>query len=151
MERIAWFSPLPPVRSGIASYSSDLLLGLASEYEIDLFVDGLPIAPELVRERRQLFDAHDFIWKNRARPYNLIVYQLGNATCHDYMWAYMVRYPGLVVLHDGQLHHARARMLLQQRIPKRNEYRQEFWFNHPDANPDLAELGAGGLLGSLAG
>src|SRR4029453_8929791 len=23
------------------------------------------------------------------------------------------------------------------------------WFNHPDANPDLAELGAVGLLGSL--
>jgi glycosyl transferase family 1 len=65
------------------------------------------------------------------------------------MWAYLTRFPGLVVLHDGQLHHARGRMLLQQRHPRRDDYRQEFWFNHPDANPDLAELGAVGLLGSL--
>ena len=65
------------------------------------------------------------------------------------MWAYLVRYPGLVVLHDGQLHHARGRMLLQRWQPRRDDYRREFWFNHPDANPDLAELGAVGLLGSL--
>ena len=83
--------------------------------------------------------AHDFIWKNRARPYDLIVYQLGNAPCHDYMWAYLVRYPGLVVLHDGQLHHARGRMLLQRRQqPRREDYRREFRFNHPDANPDCS-------------
>ena len=119
------------------------------EYDIDLFVDGPPAAFESPHERFQLFDAHDFIWKNRARPYDLIVYQLGNATCHDYMWAYLVRYPGLVVLHDGQLHHARGRMLLQRWQPRRDDYRREFRFNHPDANPDLAELGAVGLLGSL--
>jgi glycosyltransferase involved in cell wall biosynthesis len=65
------------------------------------------------------------------------------------MWSYLTRYPGLVVLHDGQLHHARGRMLLQPWTPKQDEYRREFWFNHPDANPDLAQLGAVGLLGSL--
>jgi glycosyltransferase involved in cell wall biosynthesis len=149
MPRLAWFTPLPPVRSGIARYCSDLLPGLAAEYSIDLFVDGPPAMFESPHERIHLFDAHDFIWKNRASPYELIVYQLGNAPCHDYMWAYLVRYPGLVVLHDGQLHHARGRMLLQRRQPRREDYRREFRFNHPDANPDLAELGAVGLLGSL--
>ena len=123
--------------------------GSRAEYDIDLFVDGPPATFESPHERLQLFDAHDFIWKNRARPYDLIVYQLGNAPCHDYMWAYLVRYPGLVVLHDGQLHHARGRMLLQRWQPRRDDYRREFRFNHPDANPDLAELGAVGLLGSL--
>ena len=44
-------------------------------------------------------------------PYDLIVYQLGNDSCHDYMWPYLVRHPGLVVLHDGQTHQARARTL----------------------------------------
>ena len=149
MPRLAWFSPLPPVRSGIARYSSDLLPRLAGEYDIDLFVDGPSVTYETPVERIRLFDAHDFIWKNRTRPYDLIVYQLGNATCHDYMWAYLVRYPGLVVLHDGQLHHARGRMLLQRWQPRRDDYRREFRFNHPDANPDIAEFGAGGLLGSL--
>jgi glycosyltransferase involved in cell wall biosynthesis len=150
MPRLAWFSPLSPVRSGIARYCGDLLPGLAAaEYDIDLFVDGPPVMFESPHERVQLFDAHDFIWKNLARPYDLFVYQLGNAKCHDYMWAYMVRYPGLIVLHDGQLHHARGRMLLQRRQPRRDDYRREFRFNHPDANPAVAELGAVGLLGSL--
>jgi glycosyltransferase involved in cell wall biosynthesis len=149
MPRLAWFSPLPPIKSGISQYNSELLPALTSALAIDLFVDGRPeqfVSPD---PRVRLFDAYDFIWKNRRRPYDLIVYQLGNAACHDYMWAYLVRYPGLVVLHDGQLHHARGRMLLQQRHPRRDDYRREFWFNHPDASPDLAELGAVGLLGSL--
>ena len=30
-----------------------------------------------------------------------------------------------------------------------DHYRQEFWFNHPDADRDLAELGAVGLMTSL--
>jgi glycosyltransferase involved in cell wall biosynthesis len=149
MPRLAWFTPLPPTRSGIAQYNRELLHAIADAHDIDLFVDGLPehfVSPDT---RVRLFSAYDFIWKNCERPYDLIVYQLGNAPCHDYMWAYLTRFPGLVVLHDGQLHHARGRMLLQQRHPRRADYRREFWFNHPDANPDLAELGAVGLLGSL--
>jgi glycosyltransferase involved in cell wall biosynthesis len=94
-----------------------------------------------------VFDAHDFVWRNRRRPYDLTVFQMGNAPCHDYMWAYLVRYPGLVVLHDGQLHHARARLLLQNKRP--DDYRREFRYNHPDVPPDVAELGVAGLLGSL--
>ena len=149
MPRLAWFTPLPPTKSGIAQYNRELLPSLAAEHDIDLFVDGPPrqfVSPDA---RVRLFDAHDFVWKHRREPYDLVVYQLGNAPCHDYIWAYLTRFPGLVVLHDGQLHHARGRMLLQQWPPRPDDYRREFWFNHPDANPDLAELGAVGLLGSL--
>lgn len=149
MPRLAWFSPLPPARSGIAQYNAELLPALASAHQIDLFVDGQPERFNAPVEGMGVCSAHDFIWKHREHPYDLIVYQLGNATCHDYMWAYLTRFPGLVVLHDGQLHHSRARMLLQQWRPRLDDYRREFWFNHPDANPDLAELGAVGLLGSL--
>ena len=149
MPRLAWFSPLPPVKSGISQYNRELLPFVSDSYAVDAFVDGPLERFVSPGARVRLFSAHDFIWKNLAHPYDLVVYQLGNAPCHDYMWAYAVRYPGLVVLHDGQLHHARARMLLQQRHPRREDYRREFRFNHPDAHPDLAELGAVGLLGSL--
>jgi glycosyltransferase involved in cell wall biosynthesis len=144
MPRLSWFTPLPPVKSGIAQYSCELLPALSSLYQIDVFVDRPSISPD---ERIRVFDAHDFLWKHRNDPYDLCVYQMGNAPCHDYMWAYLVRYPGLVVLHDGQLHHARARQLLQQK--RYDDYRSEFRFNHPDADPDLAELGVEGLLGSM--
>ena len=145
--RVAWFSPLPPIRSGISRYSAELLPAISSTHQVDLFVDGPPAAFVSPDPQIRLFDALDFVWMNRRRAYDLIVYQLGNAPCHDYMWAYLVRYPGLVVLHDAQLHHARGRALLQQK--RYDDYRREFWFNHPDAAVDLAELGAAGLLGSL--
>jgi len=147
MPRLAWFGPLPPVKSGIAQYTRELLPALSSSHQIDLFVDGDPRRFASPDTRARVFDAHDFVWKNVREPYDLVVYQMGNAPCHDYMWAYLVRYPGLVVLHDGQLHHARARQLLQQK--RYDDYRGEFRFNHPDAKPDVAELGADGLLGSL--
>jgi glycosyltransferase involved in cell wall biosynthesis len=130
--RVAWFSPLPPVRSGIAAYSAELLPLLRETFVIDEY-------PER--------HAHDFVWRHRRAPYDLVVYQLGNATCHDYMWAYLARYPGLVVLHDAKLHHARARQLLQQ--GRTDDYRREFFYDHPDAPPDVAEYAVAGLSGSI--
>lgn len=148
MNRLAWFTPFPPVKSGIARYNAELLPLLRASFEIEAFVDGPPdavVPPHGIRA----FNAFDFSWKHSQRPYDLVVYQLGNAPCHDYMWAYLTRYPGLVVMHDGQLHHARGRMLLERRHPRKDAYRSELRFNHPEAPPDIAELGIAGLLGSL--
>ena len=102
MKRLAWFTPLPPERSGIATYSVEVLDSLAEIYDIDIVVDSSPL--QLKEESGRRISAHDFLSRPQKAPYDLIVYQLGNATCHDYIWHYMFRYPGLVVLHDGQLH-----------------------------------------------
>jgi glycosyltransferase involved in cell wall biosynthesis len=77
------------------------------------------------------------------------VFQVGNADCHDYMWGYLFRYPGLVVLHDAQLHQARALYLTKRWRPRRADYLAEFRANHPQAPPDVGELVAAGLGGSL--
>ena len=130
--RIAWFSPLPPARSGIASYSADLVPRLAPAHAIDCFSDA---------------NARDFVWTARRDPYDLVVYQLGNAPCHDYMWAYLAAFPGLVVLHDARLHQARARDLLQQE--RFDDYRREFWYDHPEAPRDVVEYAVAGLGGPI--
>ena len=130
--RVAWFSPLPPVRSGIAAYSADVLPHLTARSSVDCFAES---------------NAHDFVWKAQRRPYDLVVYQLGNAPCHDYMWAYLAAYPGLVVLHDARLHHARARSLLHQQ--RFDDYRREFAYDHPDATPGFTEYAVEGLGGSI--
>jgi glycosyltransferase involved in cell wall biosynthesis len=131
--RVAWFSPLPPVRSGISSYSAEVLPLLES--------------PSVAIDRYPESAAHDFVWQMRRRPYDLVVYQLGNAPCHDYMWAYLARYPGLVVLHDARLHHARARRLLQSE--RFDDYCREFAYDHPDARPAFAEYAIAGLGASI--
>jgi glycosyltransferase involved in cell wall biosynthesis len=124
--RFAWFSPLPPTRSGIAAYSAELLPLLSARgVTLDVFTAA---------------NAHEFVWQHRRRPYALTIYQLGNAECHDYMWAYLFRYPGLVVLHDAQLHQARALFLTRRWQPRRADYIAEVHANHPEAPADLPYL-----------
>lgn len=98
--RIAYFSPLPPARSGIADYSAELLPPLAERAHIALFVDnpmqgeklGLPIdASERFPERRWEFD--------------LALYHMGNSDHHATIYRMLRAYPGVVVLHDLFLHH----------------------------------------------
>jgi hypothetical protein len=130
--RIAWFSPLPPTRSGISAYSAEVLPPLQSAFVVDPY-------PEHA--------AHDFVWRARRQPYDLVVYHLGNAACHDYMWGYLARYPGLVVLHDARLHHARARGLLDRE--RFDEYRDEFRYDHPDVNAEVTQYAVEGLGGPI--
>jgi glycosyltransferase involved in cell wall biosynthesis len=130
--RVAWFSPLPPVRSGVADANAELLPLLEGDFAIDRYDEPR---------------AHDFVWQHQRAPYDLVVYQLGNASCHDFVWAYLARFPGLVAIHDPTVHHARARQLLAARRP--DDYRREFWYDHPDANRDVVEYAVEGLGGSI--
>ena len=82
-------------------------------------------------------DAHDFVWATRRAAHDRVIYQMGNAWCHDYMWPYLFRWPGLVVLHDAHLHHARAWSLLRRK--RFADYRAELAFNHPELPPEAAE------------
>ena len=136
--RLAWFSPMPPVPSGIAACSAGLVAALGNEHRIDVYVDE-----PVVRLAPGTRSAHEFVWRHRLDPYDLTVYQLGNSSHHDFLWPYLFRYPGLAVLHDAHLHHARAAALL--RTKRAADYRAEFAANHPAANADLAELAVAGF------
>jgi len=152
--RIAWFSPLPPDQSGIAAYCAELLPLLARSHAIEAFVDDGGGRAAVGRVRPipgvRVHGAHDFPWRQALQPFDAIVYQLGNQLCHNYMWPYMVRWPGVVVLHDGQVHHARAAGLIDQ--GRGRDYRAEFAYSHPGAPRELHEFvisGWGAMLPSL--
>jgi glycosyltransferase involved in cell wall biosynthesis len=153
--RLAFFSPWPPQPSGIAGRSAEVVPQLAARsHAIDVFVDdaAVPVAsrqpdtPPAPGEVR-VSSAHDFVWRRARDPYDLVIYQIGNSRLHEFVWPYLFRWPGLVVLHDARLHHARGRALLMRQ--KKQAYRDEFYFNHPDAADGAAELavrGYGGLF-----
>ena len=149
--RLAWFSPMPPVPTGVATCSRDVLAELGKGHAIDVYVHGSDAgapsaaveAPECVR----VYSAHDFVWRHRAEPYDLTVYQVGNSSHHDYLWPYLFRYPGVTVLHDAHVHHARAAALLRTR--RTDDFRREFAANHPDVSADLAELAVAGFDNQL--
>jgi glycosyltransferase involved in cell wall biosynthesis len=148
--RIAWFSPLPPNRSGIAAYCAELLPRLTG-HDIEAFVDGGEGRDGPARVARlegvAVCGAHEFPWRHARLPYDVIVYHVGNDTSHDYLWPYMVRYHGLVVLHDGQLHQARANALIRQR--REDDFKAEFAYCFPEAPPAAADIVVAGLGATL--
>jgi glycosyltransferase involved in cell wall biosynthesis len=98
--RLAYFSPLPPARSGVADYSAELLPHLAKRVDVTVFttdpaatiVPGLEVRPMAEYElRRDEFD--------------LPLYQMGNSEHHEAIYELLLRYPGVVVLHEVFLHH----------------------------------------------
>ena len=142
--RVAWFSPLPPHASGIAAYSVEVVPLLTSRFgALDLYS-----APSFTAATGAI-NPTEFTWRHRRQPYDLVVYQLGNSSAHDFMWSFLFRYPGLVVLHDAQVHQARALWLLNRIEPRLDDYLAEVRASHPDAAPDLGHLFAAGLGGEL--
>jgi glycosyltransferase involved in cell wall biosynthesis len=101
---LAFFSPLLPLRSGIADYSQRLLAVLKQHFCIDLYHDH-DYLPELsvsscdfaCRDHR-LFDRFQ-----RATDYAGIVYQMANTPMCAYLYEILLRHPGVVVLHDYAL------------------------------------------------
>ena len=124
--RLAWFTPWPPDASGIAGRSAEIVPLLAARgHGIDVFVDErrVPVArsgaeaPSPGQVRVQ--SAHDFVWRAARGQYDLPVYQLGNSRLHEFIWPYLFGWPGLAVLHDARLHHARGRALLLRQATRR--------------------------------
>lgn len=110
--KLAYFSPLSPVRSGIAAYSEELLPYLAERAQIDLFVDDyVPTHPAIV-ERFAIYP-HLAYGANRG-AYDAAVYHLGNHYCHAGIYRTFLEYPGIVVLHDFNLYGLIGWMTLEQ-------------------------------------
>ena len=98
--RLAWVSPLPPARSGIADYSAELLPALAGRADVALFApppwQGSPLPGVPVQPLEAL--------PAQAANFDRIVYQLGNNPYHAGIYDLALRIPGVVVLHDYLLH-----------------------------------------------
>jgi len=103
LRRIAYFSPLPPTRSGIADYSAELLPYLARAAQITLFD---PEPEQVADDLRAAFEVRPIADFGRAHwQYDIALYQMGDSLYHDAMYPVLLRYGGVTVLHDHGLHH----------------------------------------------
>lgn len=96
--KLAYFSPILPTKSGIASYSSELLPYLSKFYDITLVVDQKEIQNQYSNTQYPVFSPDDFI--SHAQEFDRLLYHFGNSSYHTYMWDLLKKYPGVVVLHD---------------------------------------------------
>src|SRR5215471_2639579 len=101
--RVAFFSPLPPARSGIADYSAALLEAMSRMAEVETFTS-----------KPASFD---------SSRYDAIVYQLGNNPHHVFAYEAVLEHPGIVVLHEANLHHLITELTIRR--GQWNEYLRE--------------------------
>ena len=92
--RVAFFSPLPPARTGIADYSAALLEHLRPLVDVEVF----SAAP---------------VHFNPGR-YDALLYQLGNNPHHGFVYEAAMVHPGIVVLHEANLHHLIASLTIRR-------------------------------------
>jgi glycosyltransferase involved in cell wall biosynthesis/SAM-dependent methyltransferase len=92
--RVAFFSPLPPSRSGIADYSEALVDSLRRVAEVEVFSRaGQAFHPE---------------------RFDIAVYQVGNNVFHDFVYETALRHPGVVVMHESNLHHLLTELTIKR-------------------------------------
>ena len=105
--RLAYVSPLPPVQSGIADYSAELLPALAEHYKIEVIVAQKNVTDLWINGN---IPVHSFEWfaENKTK-FDRILYHFGNSEFHKHMVGLLKDAPGVVVLHDfylsGALHY----------------------------------------------
>lgn len=101
LPQIAWLSPLPPQKSGIANYSLWLIRALKTRFDIHLYYDSEPPSAEL-RKEFQVYPLESF--PARYESYAEAIYHLGNHTgFHRRIYQLAWELPGAVVLHDYNL------------------------------------------------
>ena len=92
--RAAFFSPLPPARSGIADYSQALLEALRPLADLEVFSSA-----------DQEFESAQF---------DIALYHVGNNAYHDFVYETALRHPGVVVMHESNLHHLIADLTIRR-------------------------------------
>lgn len=104
--RIAYCSPVNPAPSGISDYSEELLPYLGQYATVTLYVDDhvSPTNPSITRHL-ELLPMRRLEREHRRRPYDAIIYHIGNSPAHGDIWRSAQRLPGVIVLHDFVLHH----------------------------------------------
>ena len=117
--RIAFVTPLPPQRSGIADESFRLLTELAQLCEVDVFVDGAGGGHPVTPPGTTVHSLASFGPTARVRFYDRVFYCLGNSEFHAGALALLRRRPGVVIAHEVRLTglYARAADIRPDSVP----------------------------------
>jgi glycosyltransferase involved in cell wall biosynthesis len=107
IERLSWHEdrlllPLPPKRTGVASYSRHFVPALAEQSELHLFDNGPVQPPAQCPLVDYISDPQSLL---SLDSYDASVYHIGNNPWdHSYIYDVFLHHPGVVVLHDAVLY-----------------------------------------------
>jgi hypothetical protein len=117
--RLAWFTP----ETSTSDDTPLLIRSMRARHDVDVIDAGA---------------AHDFVPQHAHKPYDLCIYELDNTPAHQFVWPYLVHYPGVTRLRRMTLQTSRARTLeLDGRL---DDFAREFAFNHPGFTPPILRV-----------
>jgi hypothetical protein len=93
--RLAWFRPVTHVSDPLDDTAA-LVGALGGDHRIEVFDEAR---------------AHDFIRADFRTPFDVCVFELGDAPQHEYVWPYLLQRPGVLRLRSLSLHESRSQAL----------------------------------------
>ena len=97
--RIAFITPLPPARSGVADYSAATLAALTCKAEVDVFSDTAMAKSGNIRAALYPISSYPYV----ARQYDAIVSVIGNSELHRQIFDMVLEFGGGVIAHDARM------------------------------------------------
>src|SRR5688500_1162178 len=106
MRRVVFCTPVNPVSSGISDYSEELLPELGRYLDITVAVeDGVRPTSQALLRHLPVEPVSRIPRLHRRRPYDALIYHIGNRPAHSGIYDLLCALPGVVVLHDYVLQH----------------------------------------------
>ncbi|MEO8360857.1 MAG: glycosyltransferase [Vicinamibacteria bacterium] len=133
------WSPLPPQASGIADYVSEQLETLGQLIDLTLVAEQ----PEEIQA--SICERYPVVKPEASNPRTLRLYHVGNSPLHRFIYEEAVRIPGVVVLHEWNLHE----LLLGMAVTSNDftAYRAQMRREHGERGSIAAETIASALGG----
>ena len=127
MKSLAFFSPLSPLRSGVAHYGDALARVLSEYYEIIFYIDD-GYRPTEMEGGGEVRNFNEYGGKE-----DMTLFQASNGPLHAYMYPFLLEGGVAMTLHDRTLHDMAVKY-------REGKSRREFWLDF------IATEGPGGLI-----
>jgi len=137
--RIAWVSPLPPIASGIADYSFEMVPFVAERADVDVVSPRAGVIRG-VRVPGGVRRVSPAALERDADRYDAVLYHVGNNPHHHFAYAAALRRPGVLVLHDFVLHHLIGYQLVDGPTRDWSRYEELLASTYGQAGRRLADL-----------
>jgi glycosyltransferase involved in cell wall biosynthesis len=109
--RLAWFTPLPPMASGISDYSAEILPLVADRADVTVFCPP----PRGLFRRLRPPEGITVVHPDRYDPaaFDATYFHLGNNPWHEFVYEAFLAAPGIAVMHDFVMHHLVAHLMVE--------------------------------------
>ncbi len=138
INKLAFFTPLPPAPSGIADFSARLLNDITKSTDVHVYTNRISYTAENRKRYQSLKVIDGVIPASELEQYDLIIYQIGSHRMHAAIYLQSLLTPGIIMLHETMLH--QLVKFITFGIGFEDDYRAELEFAYGSEGREVARL-----------